>query len=295
MAPIRRYLRISQYSVLECRIYLDNPALAHTWLLNPREPMLPKVIESIRPYVLPKLDEEKEMAKGSKKKRKGIKDVVVQDEFEVSMFLKETPTRHSLLTKHKTFKENKGKLRSNSNKLTGTTDAPIEVADEEAPTLRLEEDDDEVAIQDIPDIAEGREDGSRGSGQQTASGTRSLRKRRREGTDEDQGLFVSDSDASEGDDEDAERHTSSSAKRQKSSGQSAFAGGRGGDDKKKLGFETSYDGFALYGYILCLVVHRRGDKAATGKATVTELPNSGKALMEGWVASTQVGHNDEGV
>ncbi len=28
MAPIRRYLRITKYSVLECRIYLDNPTLA---------------------------------------------------------------------------------------------------------------------------------------------------------------------------------------------------------------------------------------------------------------------------
>lgn len=76
MAPVRRYLRISKFSVLECRIYLDNPALAQSWLLNPRNPVLPKVIESIRPLVLPKLREEKERQK-SKSKKKGIKDVVV--------------------------------------------------------------------------------------------------------------------------------------------------------------------------------------------------------------------------
>lgn len=79
MAPIRRYLRITRYSVLEVRIYLDNPALAQSWLLNSRDPVLPKVIDSIRPLVLPKLREENENAKrkGGKKK-KGVRDVVVE-------------------------------------------------------------------------------------------------------------------------------------------------------------------------------------------------------------------------
>lgn len=77
MAPIRRYLRISKFSVLECRIYLDNPGLAQTWLLNPRDPVLPRVIESIRPLVLPKLEEEKERSRKKSSKRKEIKDVVV--------------------------------------------------------------------------------------------------------------------------------------------------------------------------------------------------------------------------
>jgi hypothetical protein len=78
MAPIRRYLRITKYSVLECRIYLDNPALAHSWLLNPRDPVLPRVIESVRPLVLPKLREEQERQRTKKKssKKKAIKDVV---------------------------------------------------------------------------------------------------------------------------------------------------------------------------------------------------------------------------
>ena len=75
MAPIRRYLRISPYSVLEVRIYLDNPADAQRWLLKVQNPMLPQVIEAVRPYVLPKLQEENERArKGGK--RKGVKDVV---------------------------------------------------------------------------------------------------------------------------------------------------------------------------------------------------------------------------
>lgn len=80
MAPVRRYLRISKYSVLECRIYLDNPALAQSWLLNPRNPILPKVIESIRPLVLPKLREERERIK-KKSKKKTVKDVIVTGNF----------------------------------------------------------------------------------------------------------------------------------------------------------------------------------------------------------------------
>lgn len=79
MAPVRRYLRITKYSVLECRIYLENPALVQSWLLNPREPMLARVIESVRPWVLPKLREERDRAKKkSSNKKKGIKDTVVE-------------------------------------------------------------------------------------------------------------------------------------------------------------------------------------------------------------------------
>jgi hypothetical protein len=79
MAPIRRYLRITQYSVLEVRIYLDNPNLASSWLLHPRNPVLPRVIEAVRPLVLPKLKEENARERGKAKgKKKGVKDVVVE-------------------------------------------------------------------------------------------------------------------------------------------------------------------------------------------------------------------------
>jgi hypothetical protein len=79
MAPIRRYLRITKYSVLEVRIYLDNPSLASSWLLHPRNPVLPRVIESVRPLVLPKLKEENARERSKAKGRKrGVKDVVVE-------------------------------------------------------------------------------------------------------------------------------------------------------------------------------------------------------------------------
>lgn len=53
----------------------------------------------------------------------------------------------------------------------------------------------------------------------------------------------------------------------------------GGDDKKKLGLRTNYEGFAIYGRILCLVVKRRGGPAAPKE--------SSQAMMESWV-STQI-------
>jgi len=39
------------------------------------------------------------------------------------------------------------------------------------------------------------------------------------------------------------------------------------DDKKKLGLNTSYDGFSIYGRILCLVVKRRGGPTGRGRGT----------------------------
>ena len=79
MPPLRRYLRITKYSVLECRIYVDNPADISRWLLRANSGILPQVIEAVRPLVLPKLREENARAKDGKGgKKKGWKDVVVK-------------------------------------------------------------------------------------------------------------------------------------------------------------------------------------------------------------------------
>jgi hypothetical protein len=81
MAPLRRYLRITKHSVLEVRIYLDRPADADAWLLKRDDPALPRVIQAVRPLVLPKLREENERGKGrggAKSKKKGVKDVVIE-------------------------------------------------------------------------------------------------------------------------------------------------------------------------------------------------------------------------
>jgi hypothetical protein len=83
MAPIRRYLRISRHSVLECRIFLENPADGPRWLLHPQDPALPRIFEAVKPYVLPKLREENERMRGKGKKKKSVKDVVKQGTYQL--------------------------------------------------------------------------------------------------------------------------------------------------------------------------------------------------------------------
>ncbi|OHE90625.1 hypothetical protein CORC01_14069 [Colletotrichum orchidophilum] len=291
MAPIRRYLRITKYSVLECRIYLDNPALAQSWLLNPRNPILPKVIESVRPLVLPKLREEKERERAKKKssKKKTVKDVIVQDEFEVSMFLTETSTRHSLLTKHKHFRDKApGKLQSNSNKLINeTNDVPIDL--ETGPegaagtvTIRQESEseDDTAGLSLIPAVDE------------TSLPRRS--KRQRGEPRDDQGAedqVPSDNDAGaeasaiEIDSGDDASRPYKRIKKQETESDLE----QDGDDKKKMAMDVSYEGFAIYGRVLCLVVKKRqGLRLAVSTAAGGAKQPAGQASMENWISSTQM-------
>jgi len=62
------------------------------------------------------------------------------------------------------------------------------------------------------------------------------------------------------------------------------------DDKKKMGLRTTYDGFAIYGRVLCLVVKRREGARGKGPAAV----GAGKAMMEEWIASTQAPEEEGG-
>ncbi|RBA12279.1 hypothetical protein FPRO05_03729 [Fusarium proliferatum] len=271
MAPVRRYLRISKYSVLECRIYLDNPALAQSWLLNPRDPVLPKVIEAIRPLVLPKLREEKERIR-KKSKKKSIKDVIVSDEFEVSIFLTETSTRHSLLYKTKHFRDKlPPKLESNSSKLIGVTDSvPVDVEDDYRAPVLQEDDDDEVRLADIP-VAE-------------TTTRRSKRQRRIQGPEQD------GNDEAFDDDETAsaiEIDSDTEAPPHKRQRARTNDGLDGNEDKKKLAMDVSYEGFAIYGQVLCLVVKKRVNTAASSGGGGKAQPE-GQATMENWISSTQV-------
>ncbi|KAL6889360.1 hypothetical protein HDV57DRAFT_514262 [Trichoderma longibrachiatum] len=281
MAPIRRYLRITKYSVLECRIYLDSPALAQSWLLNPRDPILPKVIEAIRPLVIPKLREEKERERGKKKsaKKKTIKDVIVKDDFEVSVFLMETDTRHSLLSKHKLFRE-KGPsaMQSNASKLIAETNAnPIDVEASDFAPIRIEEDSDNegVALSDIP-----------------SANTRRQAKRQRSNTIDD----ADDDDEFENAGEDSDSVTDEGPaglqpmpKRQRGLANppaEAEGGFHDEDDyKKKLAMDVSYEGFAIYGRVLCLVVKKRENKPQQALG--------GQAKMENWITSTQIPVGEE--
>jgi hypothetical protein len=61
--------------------------------------------------------------------------------------------------------------------------------------------------------------------------------------------------------------------------------GDGAQDDKKLGPKTTYDGFSIYGKVLCLVIKRSG--VTSGLANLA----SGQQVMENWV-STQAAQGD---
>jgi hypothetical protein len=274
MAPIRRYLRITKYSVLEVRIYPEKPSDA-PWLLSTRDPVLSRVIDEVRPKVLPKLREENENAKkkGGKKK-KGIRDVASQEDFEVVMFLTEGLTRHSLITKQKLFAK-KPKIQATGNKLTGwlnNSENPITLEDnDEVPVgLREEEGEDEHRLDDIPEV--------------TSKGKRKVD---HELVDDDPLFVSSDDEGTFQTQRVAPSKRRKGARRQGNkvnSNEEPEAELEIEDDKKKMALNTTYDGFSIYGRILCLIVKRKGKKAAPGAVGA---PAGGSQMMEHWV-STQV-------
>lgn len=175
----------------------------------------------------------------------------------MSIFLTETTTRHSLLTKQKHFR-NKEPIKSNSKKLLGDYfSAPITVEDTPA-VLREESDDDLIALQDLPSIESDAGDGETLRGSKRSRTTQDTI----DGSDDD--FFVTqDEPASKRQKEDTAVETQ--------------------DDKKKLAMDTSYDGFSIYGRVLCLVVKQRD--TGKGKATAT---GGAQAMMEDWITSTQM-------
>ena len=179
------------------------------------------------------------------------------DDFEVAVFLTETSTRHSILRKEKRAMTKKERLGSTNGKLTGTRDAPVEIVDA-APGL-VREESDEVKLADLP--AAGEEEGDRQA---------AIYKEER-----GEGLFVSDED---------EEEESSTGNDDKDITMGDDGGGE--DDKKKLSLNTTYDGFSIYGRILCLVVKRKG--TVKGKEAAVGSAESGKAMMEEWISSTQM-------
>ncbi|KAF2703904.1 hypothetical protein K504DRAFT_442660 [Pleomassaria siparia CBS 279.74] len=298
MAPIRRYLRITKHSVLEVRIYLDRPSDAEAWLLRRDDPALPRVMHAVRPLVLPKLREENERAKGkgsSKAKKRGVKDVVIEgdlgatrilpgpltliDEFEVSIFLTDLSFRHSVLTKQKMAKD-KPRIQSNSGKLTnwltaGSSERPMIIAEdtgEREPIIIGEEDDAETVILDnIPEAG--------GDRHRVTTSSRNKRRRRNSGA-------TAVSDVSDSDDS-FRFESAPLTKRARTIEPSPSDADE--DDKKKLAMSTSYDGFSIYGRILCLVVKRKGlrNPASGGR----EL--SSQHMLENWVSTQAEGDDNE--
>ncbi|OAX78438.1 hypothetical protein ACJ72_07253 [Emergomyces africanus] len=278
MPPIRRYLRISKYSVLECRIYLDNPADSR-WLLDARDPALLRVFERIRPLVLPKLREENERAR-AKKKSKPVKDVLAEaDDFEVSIFLREGGTSHSIVTKQKTFNNRPSKIQSNSSKLTGTDDSPIHVPDDPLmmiPTISAESDEEPQAnLQDIPAASTPNAEDE----DIPSSSTRPLRRGRRRRRRRSESRTETNSDI-EADSNDEASHAT---KRKKTVTRVVVEPTpEPGEDDKKLSLATSYKGFTIWGRILCLLITRKGGRA---RPKANEAAPAGQALMEEWIST----------
>ena len=173
----------------------------------------------------------------------------------------ETSTRHSLLTKLKTFREpNKKPIQSNSAKLTGDTgDAPIEV--EDGPVITREESDEELNLQDLPDADD---------------------------VQSEDGLFVPEGRAKRPRTTTATSQSSSPGFEPLPKRRRDAPPGEESDDKKKMAMDTTYDGFSIYGRVLCLVVKRKDKK---GKAP-TSLAG-GQATMENWISSTQMPPEDD--
>ena len=164
------------------------------------------------------------------------------------------------------FTGKKGKLRSNSGKMTGTKEEPMEVKEEGGNVLvrkESEEETEKLALKDIPAYTEGRSD------------TAELVKSRSPGSEE--GLFLSEKS-------DEGSHHDSTLRRKEDVVVVEEDSDKDDDDKKKLAMNTIYDGFSIYGRILCLVVKRKGLVKGQQPAGGT-----GQAMMEEWVASTQAG------
>jgi hypothetical protein len=194
------------------------------------------------------------------------------DDFEVSIFLTETSTSHAMLTKQKTF-STKPKLESNAKKLTewmggANTDTAIRVDEgDEVPAVLLEEDGEEVSLQDIPELD------TAGSGTKRSRG---------EDNDDNDHIFVQ----SEDDDDDEEEDPAPKRRKKKAKVTDETSKEQEDEDKKKLGMKTSYEGFSIYGRILCLIVKRKGVKKSAGGNS------AGTQMLENWV-STQA--DNEGV
>ena len=61
------------------------------------------------------------------------------------------------------------------------------------------------------------------------------------------------------------------------------------EDKKKLRFNTTYDGFNIWGFVLCLLVDRTG---GPGKKAQGGDVGNGQALMEEWISTQQAQDDD---
>lgn len=207
----------------------------------------------------------------------------ISDDFEVAIFLTEPSTRHSLLIKQRYLKEPRQRLRSNSRKLTDPANDHTDGSEtRQSSPIVLREDEEEGNPLDLREIPlapaeeaswEGRPDRRR----RNHLGNEPSLQRDRDSPSE----VI---DLSEGDDMSRDRNLQSKRQQSILSDMPELAGED--DDKKKLFISSSYDGFSIYGRILCLIVKRRqGTNERSGI-------NDSQAMMENWIRSTQLDSED---
>ncbi|PWW78501.1 hypothetical protein C7212DRAFT_357114 [Tuber magnatum] len=320
MPVLRRYCRVSKYTVLEVRIYLDNPADLHTWLLSPRYNILPRIFQSIKPHVLPKLKEERERRSGGKgKSAKPVNDVVVEDGYEVSIFLTNSGTRHTVMTKRKMLRGSTGDGDGGGGGGGGELGGLMGGARVRA-QLRREEDDSDgggvINLDSIPGAPLPETSGS-----SSASTTKNLStsgRNKRKSPDPPPNTEEGGGSGGDSDSDPFEpplkrpRRTAIGAStkrtitiRDEDDDADPDWSENGGDepeeDKKKLSLRTEFEGFSIYSRILCLVVKRRGPinagrapaaSSAPSTARQMDSPNpksrAGNRIMENWIAMSQV-------
>lgn len=167
--------------------------------------------------------------------------LTLADDFEVAIFLRESRTRHSLLTRHKAFEEPGDARRDDTQGSAGGPGAEILV----------ESDNEDTDLHDIPQATS------------------------------DEGKDV-DSDSSP----DNQRQS----KRRKGKQPSSRPLDPEPEEDKKLRFRTNYESFNIHGWMLCLLVTRKGDRARA-QTTPAEPPR--QALMEEWISTQAPGDVDE--
>ena len=211
--------------------------------------------------------------------------LTLSDSFEVSVFLTELSTPHAVLVRSREFS-----AKDIPDSRTGTKDAPMMVH---------EEDGGDADVQLV----------------------------RRESNDSSAGQEVKLEDLPMAPDSDEELPNPSMAGNSKDDAVSISSHGDENDDetpKKKLRLKTSYDGFNIYGRILCLVVKRRDQRATVTSSTTSQqkanaplnnsdtlqskaqdqttdsvqthirFPNQEpEGILEGWIRSTQANDSHE--
>lgn len=177
------------------------------------------------------------------------------EEFEVALFLRESRTRHSLLTRHKEFGEEEEGGYAVRRGMGGGSDSGAARGG-----ILIESDEEEgLEMRDIPQASGDDDDDDNAAGG----------KRQRDDADW------------QSDDSPERRRT---LKRRKDEGTLSRDADDG--DDKKMRFRTNYEGFNIYGWVLCLLVTRKGDKTGTRAAPAEP---GRQVLMEEWISSQAQG------